>query len=637
MKKQARKFYITTAIDYVNSLPHLGTAYEKIGADALARFRRREGDEVHFQMGNDEHSINVYKAAQKAGLEPKTYCDQMREKFEKIWQRLEISYDGFIQTSEERHHQAVQALFQKIHEAGDIYRGHYEGWYCESCEAFYTEKDLVDGHCPNHQAKPKWLTEENYFFRLSRFQEPLLKLYEDHPKFILPEIRRNEIRRLVEAGLQDISVSRSEIPWGIPLPVDDKEVVYVWFDALINYLTAIGFPDKGYEKLWPADVHVIGKDITRFHCVIWPAMLMSANIPLPKTVFGHGFVYLKGEKMSKTLGNIVSPLDVISQYGADSLRYYLLAESSFGADGDFTWDGFIRRYNSDLANDLGNLVNRTVGMAYKYQDGKIVSAQGKAQKEDRKLKESFDTALENMRRAMDPLSGDIQNHRALSALWSFLGDVDKYIDHTAPWSLYKEGNCERVSDILYQIVAALRVAALLLEPFLPAAAQKIWERLGLDLKEFQKIPYTQLSWEDLPAPLQLQKGDPLFPRIEEKEKKMEEKKSDTPTDNKISIEDFAKIDLQIARILKAEKVEGADKLLKLEIDLGTEQRQLVAGIAKSYEPEALIGKQIVVVANLKPAKIRGVESNGMLLAASSDDRIVIVSPESEMPVGSKIK
>lgn len=636
-----KKFYLTTAIDYVNSLPHLGTAYEKIGADALARFRRREGDEVYFQMGNDEHSSNVFKAATKAGLQPKEYCDEMRKKFESIWQQLEISYDGFIQTSEPRHHRAVQALFQKIYQAGDIYRGHYEGWYCESCEAFYTEKDLIQGHCPNHQAKPQWLKEENYFFRLSRFEKLLLQHYEQHPEFILPEIRRNEIKRLVEAGLQDISVSRSKVPWGIPLPIDEKEMVYVWFDALINYLSALGFPDEDgpFKQYWPAQVHIIGKDITRFHCVIWPAMLLSAGLPLPKTIFGHGFVYLKGEKMSKTLGNIVTPLEIIPRYGADALRYYLLAESSFGADGNFTWEGFIRRYNADLANDLGNLLNRTIGMATKYQRGRVQALQGKAASEDQALKKIFATSLATIRTAMDPWTGDLETHRALTALWGFLGALDKYIDQAAPWALSKQGDLKRVNDVLYHVTAGIRLASLLLEPFLPETARKIWERLGLCPNTFVKVHYTELEWEDLVVPLEFKEGSALFPRIELDPSKIQQspKGANMEEANLIAIDDVAKLDLRVAQILSAEKVEGADRLLKLQIDLGTEQRQIIAGIAVSYAPSDLVGKQIVVVANLKPATIRGVESNGMLLAASGETGPIILSPEREVSIGSKVK
>ncbi|MBL7684876.1 MAG: methionine--tRNA ligase, partial [Deltaproteobacteria bacterium] len=360
-----KTFYITTAIDYVNSLPHIGTAYEKIGADALARFKRLDGYEVHFQMGNDEHSTNVEKSAKAKNLDTKSYCDEMRQGFIDIWEKLRISFDDFIQTSEPRHHETAKALFDAIYKAGDIYEGEYEGWYCESCEAYYTEKDLVNEECPNHKQKPKWLKEKNFFFNLKKFEEPLRAHIEAHPEFILPEIRRNEILSLLNQGLENISVSRSGVSWGIPIPQKPSHVIYVWFDALINYLTAVGYgtDDVKFKKWWPAQVHVIGKDITRFHCVIWPAMLMSAGIALPKTVFGHGFVYLKGEKMSKTLGNVVTPLDIIDQYDADVLRYYLLRSSSFGSDGNFTWDEFITRYNSDLANDIGNLLNRTLGMS----------------------------------------------------------------------------------------------------------------------------------------------------------------------------------------------------------------------------------------------------------------------------------
>ncbi len=639
------KYYITTAIDYVNSLPHLGTAYEKIGADALARFMRRLGHDVHFQMGNDEHSTNVYKAAQEQSLEPKAYCDQMRMKFEDIWQQLNISYDGFIQTSQPEHHTAAQALFQKIYESGDIYKGHYEGWYCESCEAFYTEKDLVDEHCPNHKSKPKWLKEENYFFKLSRFQEPLLKLYEEHPEFILPEVRRNEVKRLVEDGLQDISVSRAGVPWGIPLPIDENEVIYVWFDALINYLTAIGYPDSKYEQTWPADIHVIGKDITRFHCVIWPAMLMSAGLPLPKTVFGHGFVYLRGEKMSKSLGNIVTPLDIIPQYGADALRYYLLAESSFGADGDFTWDGFINRFNASLANDLGNALNRTIGMAFKYQAGVIKKPAQLSIEQN--LADTCSAALTAMTEAMDPQRGDIRTHQALNALWELLSSIDKHIDQQAPWALHKAGNNEQVNEVLYNVTATLRYAAVLLAPFMPDTSVKIWERLGLsDTQNLSQLQFKQLQWNELPEEIRVQQGQPLFPRIDTKEVPAKPKKKGNPKmentaekteDKKISIDDFAKVELRVAKVLTAEKVEGADRLLKLQIDLGNEQRQLVAGIAQSYAPDEIIGKQVVVVANLKPAKIRGVESNGMVLAASGEAGAVLLQPLTEVPLGSQVK
>ncbi len=609
-----KKFYITTAIDYVNSLPHIGTAYEKIGADVLARFWRTRGAKVYFQMGNDEHSINVEKAARQAGLGPKVYCDQMRKKFEAIWKKLEISYDDFIQTSEPRHIKGVQKLFQQIYDKGDIYKKYFEGWYCESCEAYITEKDLAEGLCPNHKSKPKWLQEENYFFSLSKYQEKLHRHIKKNPDFILPAMRRNEILRLIEGGLQDISISRASAQWGIPVPFDKTHVVYVWFDALINYITAIGFGTSTakFKKWWPADMHVIGKDITRFHCVIWPAMLLSAGIKLPKNVFGHGFVYLKGEKMSKTLGNVVTPMDVADLYGADALRYYLLRSSGFGQDSDFTWDDFIRRYNGDLANGLGNLVSRTLGMVEQSLGGVIKPSQKKGS-----LIKTLNAIEKKVEAALDWKNGDIEFHHALAAIWEGVSIIDHYINENKPWKMTKK---EELETVLNQSAEGIRILAKLLQPFLPSTSEKILE---------------QFSGK------KIQKGIGLFPRIEEKkeEKKMEptQNAERTTLNELIDIADFAKVELRVAQILQAEKVEGADKLLKLQIDLGTEKRQIVAGIAQHYSPEELIGKKVVVVINLKPAKIRGVESNGMLLAASDANIISILTPLKDVAIGSKVK
>ncbi|HKY61950.1 MAG TPA: methionine--tRNA ligase, partial [bacterium] len=454
---------------------------------------------------------NVLKAAREKGMEPKAYCDEMRGKFTEIWQKLEISYDDFIQTSEPRHHRATQKLFDAIHKTGDIYEGLYEGWYCESCEAFYTEKDLVEGLCPHHKTKPKWLSEKNFFFKLSKYQQPLLEHIRKHPEFILPEIRRNEILRLIEGGLDDISVSRSGFEWGISLPNDPTHVVYVWFDALINYLTAVGYADDParFEKWWPADVHVIGKDITRFHCVIWPAMLMSVGLALPKTVFGHGFVYLKGEKMSKSLGNVVTPLDVIDVYGADALRYYLLRGSSFGADGNFTWDDFIKRYNADLANDIGNLLNRSLGMAKKYFGGTI--AKGEEADADRDLIQKAGATGKKVRESMDYLKGDLQYHLALEAIWELIGAADKYIDVSAPWTLKKDGKEERLKQVLHNVFNCLRLIGLWVAPFMPATAEKIYAQLNLSLpKTFAE----GAPWTAMPAEHRLGEAAPLFPRIE---------------------------------------------------------------------------------------------------------------------------
>lgn len=658
------KFYITTAIDYVNSLPHIGTAYEKIAADAIARFLRMDGWKVHFQMGNDEHSSNVMKEAERQGIPVKQYCDEMRKKFETIWKGLEVSYNDFMQTSEPRHHEGVKK-FLTLLDPKDVESRDYEGWYCESCEAFQTEKDLVDGKCPNHKSTPKWLKEKNYFFLLSKYQQRLLDHYEKHPDFILPVIRRNEIVSLVKSGLQDVSISRAGFPWGIPFPNDifspapakpdaglnrgknplsprypsstENHVVYVWFDALLNYLTATGFGQKkcpGGLPPWPADLHVIGKDITRFHCVIWPAMLMSAGLPLPGTVFGHGFVFLKGEKMSKTLGNVVTPLDIVPKYGADALRYYLLRESSFGSDGDFTWDNFIKRYNSDLANDLGNLLNRTLGMATKYLNGTIAKpADTKTSEEDKHLRQTVEAVLEKVRMEMDyRKTGDINFHMALAAIWQVVGTADKYIDTSAPWKLFKEGKTAEISRVLYRVLDTVRNIAILVSPFIPGTSQKIWEQLGL--KDFEKQTFKDIVWGQTPE-LQVKEGKPIFPRIEPEAKKME---TTTATPDLLDIADFAKLDLRIAEVKQAEKVEGADKLLKLQIQVGGELRQIVAGIAQHYTPEQIVGKKVVVIVNLKPAKIRGVESNGMLLAASDDTGLSLVTLDrSTIGSGAKVK
>jgi len=651
--ERSRKFYITTAIDYVNSLPHIGTAYEKIGADVLARWRRLLGDEVHFQMGNDEHSVNVQRAAQDRSMSPKAYCDEMREKFEDVWRKLEISYDGFIQTSDPHHEEGVKALFARIMEKGDIYKSRYEGWYCESCEAFLTEKDLVEGLCPNHKTEPRWLSEDNYFFALKKYQKPLLEHIREHPDFILPEIRKNEIVSLLEEGLQDVSVSRSSFDWGVALPDDPDHVVYVWFDALINYITAIGYgwDDKLFSKWWPADVHVIGKDITRFHCVIWPAMLMSAGIELPKTVFGHGFVYLKGEKMSKTLGNVVTPMDVIDRYGADSLRYYLLREGGFGRDGDFTWDHFIERYNGDLANGIGNLVARMVGMATRYQEGEIRTPA--ATKPPKALADQIELSVKGVGEFLDFERGEIEFHRALTSIWQTFSVADGLITESKPWELNKKGEHEAVAGILWSVAGALRAAVILLHPFMPLTAERIWETMGftaLGKLSDQTMQDAKSPWGALTSSVKVRSGEGLFPRIEAEEageKEKEKPKKGTKSEKKkktkeerpdmIDIADFAKMDLRVAEVVAAEKVEGADKLLKIRVNLGQEERQIVAGIAQHYNPDDLIGKRIVVVANLKPAKLRGIESQGMLLAASDESTISILTPLKDVKIGSKVK
>jgi len=499
-------FYITTAIDYVNSRPHLGTAYEKITADIIARYQRLAGVPTHFVMGNDEHSLNVYRRAKEQGLDPKAYCDRMEQEFRDVWRQLDVSFDDFIRTTEERHRIGVTELVKRIQDAGDIYEGHYEGWYCVSCESFKQEKDLVEGLCPTHKTKPDWIREKNYFFRLSKYQVPLLRHFEEHPSFLEPDVRRNEIVSLIQGGLEDISISRAEQAWGIPLPFDPGSVVYVWFDALINYISALGFgaDQTLFDRWWPAALHVIGKDITRFHCVIWPAMLMSAGVPLPKQVFGHGFVTFKGEKMSKSLGTNVDPLEAASKFGPDPLRLYLVREFAYGQDGDFSWERFEERYNSDLANNLGNLVSRIATMADKYCGGHLPQAGANAGR----LAQVAADALVSYRAAMDRYA--LQD--GVAAAFGVVDAANQYIAETEPWKLAKDpANDGRVAAILYDVAEALRVAAVLLLPAMPASAAEILRRVGAPK------PGTDHGLDDAvwnaAGDRHTQAGTPMWPRI----------------------------------------------------------------------------------------------------------------------------
>jgi methionyl-tRNA synthetase len=509
------KFYITTAIDYVNASPHIGTAYEKIAADFLARSRRLAGFDVRFVMGNDEHSVNVAREAAARGLAPVAYCDQMEGRFRSVWEHLNISFDDFIRTTQPRHHRAVQALFAAVHAAGDIYKGTYKGYYCDSCEAFLQEKDLVDGKCPFHKREPRWLEEENYFFALSRFTEPLRQHILDHPEFVQPEIRRNEVLRVVEGGLDDISVSRSGVDWGIPLPLDPKHVVYVWFDALINYISALGWPDDPaglMRRYWPCDMHVIGKDITRFHCLIWPAMLMSAGIPLPRTVWGHGFVSVNGEKLSKSLGNVIDPEVVTGRFGVDGFRYLFLREVPFNRDGDFSWSTYSDRYNADLANDLGNLLARTLAMVQRYLDGSVPRLDASAPRDagDGELLDALAAGVRDYRAHLETSS----IHSALAATWTCIQAANRYVDVQKPWVLAKRSeDRERLDAVLRNLLEVLRQVSVMIYPAMPAKAEEMRRQLGL-AADFRTILYDdELELRDLEWP-RVEPGAPLFPRLE---------------------------------------------------------------------------------------------------------------------------
>ena len=635
-----KTFYITTAIDYVNSLPHIGTAYEKICADAIARYRRLAGYDVRFLMGNDEHSVNVKKRSEEEDLSPKEYCDRMEKEFRVIWSKLNISFDDFIRTTGRRHKIAVTKLFKSIKDAGDIYMADYEGYYCEGCERFLTEKDLDDGVCPNHKTKPSWIKETNFFFRLSKYADKLLDHIKKNPDFILPETRRNEIINVIEGGLEDISVSRSSFDWGIPVPDKPDHVIYVWFDALINYISGLGFggEDKLFKKYWPADIHVIGKDITRFHCIIWPAMLMSAGVELPKTIHGHGFIHFKGEKLSKSLGNIVNPLEIVETYGADPLRFFFLRETAYGQDGDFSWERFIERYNADLANDLGNLLSRTLNMIL--NTFKTILPQNETLPGDGPSSQ-IDMIIKKYQEAMDRY----ELNSALEVIWNHIRRTNRYIEETAPFRLAKDiSKRDQLEKILRELCQSLRITSVLLWPFIPDSAERIYKDIGLsgdiagniekdieglenlkDYRPFGKIP---TSFEA------------LFPRIEQR-KKEKARKSIKATESDesspvLEFDEFAKMDLRVGTILSCEKVEGADRLLKLSVDIGEEKRELVAGLARKYNPGELEGKQVIVVTNLAPRKIRGLVSQGMVLAAVDGDVLSLIIPDKSIVPGSRV-
>jgi len=642
------RFFLTTAIDYVNSQPHLGTAYEKVCADVVARYKRLCGVETRFLMGNDEHSQNVFKQAQERGLDPLTYCDEMERVFRKAWARLDVSFDDFIRTTQSRHKAGTAEIATRIYNAGDIYEGVYEGWYCVSCEEFKQEKDLVNGNCPLHPTlKPEWIREKNYFFRLSKYQQPLLDHFAAHPDFMQPEIRRNEILRLIEGGLIDVSMSRAGQSWGIPLPWDPTSVVYVWFDALINYASAVGLGgDRAmFEKWWPADLHVIGKDITRFHAVIWPAMLMAAKLPLPRQIFGHGFMTLKGQRMSKTLGTIIDPIVAADRLGPDPLRLYLVKEITFGGDGDFSWERYDERYNVDLANNLGNLVSRVASMAHRYRAGRLAPAAATSDQ----LARIAEQVVADYRTSM----GGLALHEGAAHAFRLVDAANEFIAATSPWTLAKDpSQADRLSQVLFDSAEAIRLAAVLLEPIMPSSCREILRRVGVS---DQGVNFDRDGmWRNGGERVLLQEG-PLWPRKETTTVSDNPLPPDGPSpgatppaappapaaasgDARISIDDFMKVELRVARVLAAEKVEKSKRLLKLSVDVGNEHRTLVAGIAEAYEPEALVGKTVVVVFNLKPAKLMGIESNGMVLAASPDGgRPTIVTFENPPEPGTRVR
>ena len=675
-----KKFYITTPIYYVNARPHIGHAYTTIACDAIARRQRMLGADTYFLTGTDEHGQKIERAAQAAGKTPQQFTDEVSAQFRALWARMGITNDDFIRTTEERHIKRMQELFRRIRDNGHIYKGTYTGQYCVFDE-LYVDAVGPGAPCPECGRPTETVKEENYFFRLSAFQNKLLQLYTEQPDFIRPETRRNEVMSFVRSGLRDQSISRSTFSWGIPVPDDPKHVIYVWLDALANYITAIGYgsshkgAQEAFQKYWPADLHMIGKEIVRFHCVYWPAFLMAAGLPQPKSIMAHGWLLFEESKMSKSRGNIVRTETILDVLGADALRYFLLREVVFGQDGSFSFDALVQRYNADLANGLGNLASRTLTMIARYFRGEVPypSAAISQKAGDSAIAESARKVIAECSTLFD----QYQFSRALEVAWGLVAAVDKYIVDNEPWALGEKQDEEsrsRLGTILYTSAEALRIVTALAHPVIPDATSRIWAQLGLG--DIRKFPLSELKWGQLQLGTKLGNVEPVFPRADksaiERMQKMEEQQRGGPTteaqpdaaphamatlpeaapapaasaakpagtlpDGKISIDDFAKVELRVGEVKAAEKVKGADKLLRLEVDLGTEVRQVVAGIAESYAPELLVGRKVVIVANLAPRKLRGLESNGMIVAASPEGgKPVLAGFLEDVPVGTRLK
>lgn len=639
-----KKFYVTTPIYYVNSEPHIGSAYTTIVADIIARYKRMNNFDVFFLTGTDEHGQKIMQSAKEKNISPQEWVDKLSNKFKNLWKDMEITNDDFIRTTDKKHEETVKNFVEKLKNKGDIYKGKYEGWYCIPCETFWNEDDIEkkDGknYCPDCHRELKWVEEENYFFKLSKYNDALLKLYEENPNFVQPDFRRNEMYQILKSGLRDLSITRTTFDWGIPLRDDPEHVIYVWVDALINYISALGYStdnDDKFKEYWPADLHLIGKEINRFHSIIWPAMLISAELPLPKQIFAHGWLTVNGEKISKSAGNAIEPRLLMDKYSKDAIRYYLLRDIQFGRDGDFSEDNLITRYNADLANDLSNLVHRTLSMANKYFEGKILKTNS-YEDIDKRLHSIID---ENCKKYYD-LMDNYNFTQALESVWEIIRFSNKYIDLTEPWKLAKDSEKkERLSLVLYNLVDSFRIVSILISPIMPETAEKILFKIGLK-NDHLNSKNTKIGI--LPDIEKVSIGEPIYQRIDiEKWNKviiMKNKEEEVMEDNVISLidfEDFSKVDLRVAKILEAEDVKKSKKLLKLQLDLGElGKRQIVAGIKQHYTPEELIGKKIIVVANLKPAKLMGIESNGMLLAAKNSEKLTILTVDRDIEPGLKV-
>jgi len=636
--KPKKIFYITTPIYYVNDVPHIGHAYTTIAADVMARYKRLSGYEVLFSTGTDEHGQKIARSAEKVNLTPLELSDKVVLKFKNLWPILNIKYDDFIRTTEQRHIKVVQDIFEKLYKKGDIYKGEYEGWYCVPCETFWTETQLTDKVCPTCGRKIEKIKEESYFFKMSKYQNKLLSYIKKHPHCIQPEVRKNEIISFIKKGVKDQSITRTKksLKWGIDVPFDNNHVIYVWYDALLNYITVAGYntDNEKFEKYWPLAVHLVGKDILRFHTVIWFTMLMAAGIEPPRMVFAHGWWTIEGEKMSKSKGNVVDPYEMVEEFGADVFRYFLMREVSFGQDGNFSKDLLIQRINYDLANDLGNLVSRTIAMISQYFNKKIPRPVERKEKHDVDLKELALNTIKEYNIHMD----DLSLNTALETIWQFIRRTNKYIDQTEPWILGREKTQqERLSTILYNLAESLRLITILIYPFMPEKAEEIWKQLGLE-SDLDKIKLEKEAyWGNLQPETLVKLGKVIFPRIDVKKnatKKIEGKETELET---ISYDEFKKIDLRVGKVVAAEPISGTEKLLKLKISLGKETRTIVAGVKKHYSAEDILGKKIIIVYNLQPIKLRGIESQGMLLAAVDNHDVILLTVDKDIIEGSKVQ
>ena len=629
----SKAFYITTPIYYVNASPHIGHAYTTIVADVLARFHRMKGADTFFVTGTDEHGDKIAEAAQSAGITPQEYADKISIQFRNLWPELAVTNDYFIRTTDKNHMETVRLILQKVYDAGDIYFGQYEGYYCVGCERFYMEKELVEGKCPDHQTRPEYRKESNYFFRMSNYQDWLINHIKMNPEFIRPERYKNEVLAFLREPLEDLCISRpkTRLEWGIELPFDDKYVTYVWFDALINYVTAIDYPEGArFKKFWPVAEHLIAKDILKPHGIYWPTMLKAAGIKPFQHLNVHGYWNSDQSKMTKSLGNVVKTQDLKDKNCLDAFRYFLLRDMVFGLDSNFSEEAFVQRLNSDLANDLGNLVSRTITMAIKYCEGKVPSV--KKGPHDKILQDAAQKAVNEVEAGFH----DLSLHKALIAIWEFINTTNKYIVENEPWTLGKdEAYKEKLTAIMYNLLASLRAIAILISPFMPGTAQKILHQIGAS--ENQQMDLASIAkWDALKAGSPLIRGESLFPRVEKEKTEQVEAKPAIDLKPEIDYEEFAKVDLRVATILAAEMVSKSNKLLKLKVDIG-EERTIVAGIGKDYKPEDMVGKKIVIVANLKPAKLMGVESRGMLLATDTAEGLTVLSFDRDAKTGAKIR